>query len=46
MVPVCELADALAALADGPALFDVGDCAAPRTAFQAMQAAAALGHRL
>jgi len=46
MVPVCELADALNALADGPAVFDVGDCVAPRTAFEAMQSAAALGHRL
>ena len=46
MVPVQELGDALKALAAGPAVFDVGDCVMPRTAFEAMQEAAALGHRL
>lgn len=46
MVPACEVADALKALADGPVVFDVGDCALPRTAFEAMQEGAAIGHRL
>jgi 2,4-dienoyl-CoA reductase-like NADH-dependent reductase (Old Yellow Enzyme family)/thioredoxin reductase len=46
MVPVDELADSLKALPDGPAVFDLGDCALPRTAFEAMQDGAALGHRL
>jgi 2,4-dienoyl-CoA reductase-like NADH-dependent reductase (Old Yellow Enzyme family)/thioredoxin reductase len=46
MVPASELGEALEALPDGPALFDVGDCTIPRTAFEAMQEAAALGHRL
>jgi 2,4-dienoyl-CoA reductase-like NADH-dependent reductase (Old Yellow Enzyme family)/thioredoxin reductase len=46
MVPSCELGEALKALADGPAVFDIGDCSVPRTAFEAMQEAAALGHRL
>jgi NADPH-dependent 2,4-dienoyl-CoA reductase/sulfur reductase-like enzyme len=46
MAPVCELAEALKAVPNGPAVFDVGDCVLPRTAFEAMQDAAALGHRL
>jgi hypothetical protein len=46
MVPATELGEALKTLPDGPAVFDVGDCAVPRTAFEAMQDAAALGHRL
>jgi hypothetical protein len=46
MVPVCALGDALKALDGGPAVFEVGDCREPRTAFEAMQEAAALGHRL
>jgi 2,4-dienoyl-CoA reductase-like NADH-dependent reductase (Old Yellow Enzyme family)/thioredoxin reductase len=46
MVPSADLADALAARPGGPAVFDIGDCAVPRTAFEAMQDAAALGHRL
>ncbi len=46
MVPVSALGDALKALRHGPAVFDVGDCREPRTAFEAMQEAAALGHRL
>jgi hypothetical protein len=46
MVPASELGDALKALPVGPAVFDVGDCVTPRTAFEAMQEAAALGHRL
>jgi hypothetical protein len=46
MVPVCALGETLKALQAGPAVFDVGDCREPRTAFEAMQEAAALGHRL
>lgn len=46
MVPVSDLGEALAALPGGPALFTIGDGARPRTAFDAMQEAAALGHRL
>jgi NADPH-dependent 2,4-dienoyl-CoA reductase/sulfur reductase-like enzyme len=46
MVPVSELGEALKARPEGPAVFEVGDCAVPRTAFEAMQEAAALGHRL
>ena len=46
MVPLSELGDALKTLASGPAVFEIGDCVQPRTAFEAMQEAAALGHRL
>jgi NADPH-dependent 2,4-dienoyl-CoA reductase/sulfur reductase-like enzyme len=46
MVPVSGLGEALKAVPGGPAVFDIGDCAVPRTAFEAMQEAAALGHRL
>jgi NADPH-dependent 2,4-dienoyl-CoA reductase/sulfur reductase-like enzyme len=46
MVPVSELGEALKALPGGPAVFDIGDCVVPRTAFEAMQDAAAIGHRL
>ncbi|HEU4438410.1 MAG TPA: FAD-dependent oxidoreductase [Methylomirabilota bacterium] len=46
MVPVSQLGEALKALPGGPAVFDIGDCAVPRTTFEAMQEAAALGHRL
>jgi NADPH-dependent 2,4-dienoyl-CoA reductase/sulfur reductase-like enzyme len=46
MVPACEVGDALKALPDGPSVLDVGDCALPRTAFEAMQEGAAIGHRL
>jgi len=46
MVPVSEVGDALKALPGGPAIFDIGDCVVPRTAFEAMQDAAAIGHRL
>lgn len=45
-MPLNELAEALKALPDGPPVFDVGDCVLPRTAFEAMQDGAALGHRL
>ncbi len=46
MVPDSEVGEGLKALPGGPAVFDIGDCALPRTAFEAMQEAAALGHRL
>jgi NADPH-dependent 2,4-dienoyl-CoA reductase/sulfur reductase-like enzyme len=46
MVPACALGEALKALDGGPAVFEGGDCREPRTAFDAMQEAAALGHRL
>jgi hypothetical protein len=46
MVPAADLGETLKALPGGPAVFDIGDCAGPRTAFEAMQDAAALGHRL
>ena len=46
MVPVSDLGEALKALPGGPAVFDVGDCVVPHTAFEAMQDAATLGHRL
>ncbi|MBI1845926.1 MAG: FAD-dependent oxidoreductase, partial [Candidatus Rokubacteria bacterium] len=43
---VNELAEALKQRPDAPAVFEVGDCVVPRTAFEAMQEGAALGHRL
>jgi hypothetical protein len=46
MVPVSSLADGLMALPTGPAVFTIGDCSVARTAFEAMQEGAALGHRL
>ena len=46
MVPAQALGDALKAVAGGPAVFEIGDCREPRTAFEAMHEAAALGHRL
>lgn len=46
LVPAAALGDGLKALADGPPVFEVGDCVLPRTAFEAMQEGAALGHRL
>ena len=45
-MPACALGDALKALERGPAVFEAGDCREPGTAFEAMQEAAALGHRL
>ena len=45
-VPVSDLVNALAARPDAPAIFSVGDCALPRTIFDATQEGAALGHRL
>ena len=46
MVPAVDLGEALKARPGGPAVFDIGDCAVPRTAFEAMQDGAAIGHRL
>jgi len=46
MMSQMDLADALKEVAGGPSVFDVGDCVVPRTAFEAMQEAAALAHRL
>jgi 2,4-dienoyl-CoA reductase-like NADH-dependent reductase (Old Yellow Enzyme family)/thioredoxin reductase len=46
MVPDVALADALKAAAGTTPVFDLGDCVVPRTAFEAMQEGAALGHRL
>jgi len=46
MVPVSEVGEALKAWPAGLTVFDIGDCAVPRTAFEAMQEAAAVGHRL
>jgi hypothetical protein len=40
-----ELGEELKALSDGPQVFEVGDGVLPRTAFEAVQEAAALGHR-
>jgi len=40
------LADALKAAAGPLPVFELGDCVMPRTAFEAMQEGAALGHRL
>ncbi len=40
------LAEILKAVPGGPAVFEVGDCVVPRTAFEAIHDAAALGHRL
>ena len=46
MVPVSGLSEGLATLPAGPAVFSIGDCAGVHTAVEAMQEAAALGHRL
>jgi NADPH-dependent 2,4-dienoyl-CoA reductase/sulfur reductase-like enzyme len=46
LVPATELSEALGALADAPPLFEIGDASRPRTAFEATQEGAALGHRL
>ncbi len=46
LVPVNELRAALADAAPALAVYEIGDCVQPRTAFEAMQEAAALGHRL
>jgi len=45
-VATAGVRDALASTPGGPAVFDIGDCVVPRTAFEAMQEGAALGHRL
>jgi NADPH-dependent 2,4-dienoyl-CoA reductase/sulfur reductase-like enzyme len=46
MVSEVVLGDALKAAAGAPPVYDLGDCVMPRTAFEAMQEGAALGHRL
>ena len=46
LVPASALGEALAARGDAPPVFSIGDCVLPRTAFEAMQEGAALGHRL
>lgn len=46
LVSVTELGEALKALPDGPPIFEVGDCIQPRTAFEAVQEGAMIGHRL
>jgi 2,4-dienoyl-CoA reductase (NADPH2) len=46
LLPRTELLEALAAVPGGPAVFAIGDCSWPRTAFEAMHEAAALAHRL
>jgi pyruvate/2-oxoglutarate dehydrogenase complex dihydrolipoamide dehydrogenase (E3) component len=46
MVPAGEVAEALVARCPDLAVYQIGDCLAPRTAFEATQEAAALGHRL
>ncbi|MDO8597463.1 MAG: FAD-dependent oxidoreductase [Sulfuricaulis sp.] len=46
MVSQMRLAETLKGVPGGPAVFDVGDCVVPRTAFEAIHDAAALGHRL
>jgi 2,4-dienoyl-CoA reductase-like NADH-dependent reductase (Old Yellow Enzyme family)/thioredoxin reductase len=46
LVPVVDLAEALAAIPGAPPVFSIGDCVQPRTAFEAMQEGAAVGHRL
>ena len=46
LVPSIDLSDQLNALQGGPPVFEIGDCVYVRTAFEAMQDGAALGHRL
>ncbi len=46
LLPTGGPGDTLRALVGGPLVFDVGDGVLPRTAFEAMQEGAALGHRL
>jgi len=46
LVPSIDLSDQLNALQGGPPVFEIGDCVCVRTAFEAMQDGAALGHRL
>ncbi len=46
LVPAGDLSHALAAIRGGLLVFEIGDCAGPRTAFEAMQEGAAVGHRL
>jgi NADPH-dependent 2,4-dienoyl-CoA reductase/sulfur reductase-like enzyme len=46
MVPARSVATVLGDLPGGPLVYEVGDCVVPRTAFEAMQDAATLAHRL
>lgn len=46
LLPVTTIADELYERAEGLAIHVLGDCAQPRTALEAIQDAAALGHRL
>ncbi|MBI2494160.1 MAG: FAD-dependent oxidoreductase, partial [Candidatus Rokubacteria bacterium] len=46
LVPAAALGAAPKTRADAPPVFEVGDGVLPRTAFEAMQEGAALGHRL
>ena len=46
MVAQMSLAEILKSVPGGPAVFDIGDCVVPRTAFEAIHDAAVLGHRL
>jgi 2,4-dienoyl-CoA reductase-like NADH-dependent reductase (Old Yellow Enzyme family)/thioredoxin reductase len=46
LLPATALADALLGREDGPPVFEIGDGVQPRTAFEAVQEGAALGHRL
>lgn len=46
LVPVTELGDALEAMPGSAPVFEIGDCLQPRTAFEAVQEGALIGHRL
>ncbi len=46
LVPARSLGDLLASLPDSLPVFELGDCAQPRTAFEAMQDGASIGHLL
>jgi 2,4-dienoyl-CoA reductase-like NADH-dependent reductase (Old Yellow Enzyme family)/thioredoxin reductase len=46
LLPVGDLGDALKTVPGGPVVFEAGDCVQPRSAFEAMHEAAAVGHRL
>lgn len=46
LVLVTELGDALKATPGGAPVFEIGDCLQPRTAFEAVQEGALIGHRL
>ena len=46
LVAADGLGEALKTLPDGPPVFEAGDCVQPRSAFEAVQEGAAIGHRL